>query len=221
MYKAVLSVSLLVLALGTSASNQSHRRPAVALGEGRMTLEYTAGEGAVVRIEAESEVELQDVHVFRPDGELFLELSGRAGGLSGISVEQRVSEFDSLLRDYPYGDYEIRATTTDGRRALGTVHFSFELPAAPRIVSPAPDAVGVATSDLVLSWSPARGAVNYRLELEQDENDGLTVALPPGQRSFRVPDGFLARGTETRFEVAAIGANGNSSLSEITFTTRP
>jgi hypothetical protein len=61
----------------------------------------------------------------------------------------------------------------------------------------------------------------YRVQLEQGESDGLAVNLPPEQDSFRVPDGFLARGTETQLEIAAIGPNGNHTVVEIAFTTQP
>ena len=44
--------------------------------------------------------------------------------------------------------------------------------------------------------------------------------LPPGKNSLQIPDGFLARGAETKLEIAALSANGNRTVAEVSFTTR-
>jgi hypothetical protein len=98
--------------------------------------------------------------------------------------------------------------------------FSHALPAPALIHYPRAGAVDVPASKLLVSWTPDRSASRYRVSLEQGENDGLTVELPAGSHSFQVPDGVLARNTETQLEIAAIGRNGNRTLVEVPFTTR-
>jgi hypothetical protein len=47
----------------------------------------------------------------------------------------------------------------------------------------------------------------------------LDVMMPPDATSLAVPPGFLQPGTEYEWEVLAIEAGGNQTLSSSTFTT--
>lgn len=219
MYKPiVLVVALLALSFSDRVSHR--RRPTGALGPGTMQLEHVVGGEAVVRIEAESEDPLGRVEVRDPHGHSFLQCDARAErGLSGLVMELRETSLETLLARYAEGEYELRATTLDGGLALGAARLSFDLPAAPRIVHPRPDAL-VSSRELTVLWLPEPG-IAYRVQLEVGENDGLAVTLPPGQGSFRVPDGVLPRGEEVHLELSAVGANGNSTVVERDFTTLP
>lgn len=216
------SFTLALVALTSLGWMQERRRPIVPLGEGSMTIESTVGGETVVRIEAESEEELEHVRVKKPGGESFLELSSaNERGLSGLMIELRETSLETLLASYTEGAYQIRATTLAGNLAVGSAQLSFALPAAPRVVYPPQGASGVRTSGLTVLWLADRSVAGYRVQLEQGETDGLAVNLPPGRSSFRIPDGFLARGTETQLEIAAIGHNGNRTVVETVFTTQP
>ena len=221
MYKPVITVSILALtALGWM---QDRSRPVVALGECKMILEWTPGQEAVVRIAAESEEELERIQVFLPDGSKFVDLDARNGGRRGLScveLELREPDIEALLADYAEGTYDIRATTVRGYSARGNAKLSSDLPPRAHIVHPLPGEL-VQGSNLTLFWLANRHAAGYELQLEQGEEDGLRVKLPPERSSFRVPDNFLQRGKETSFEVAVIGANGNRTVTEVLFTTRP
>jgi hypothetical protein len=176
-----------------------------------------------VRIDAESEEELEGIRISRPDGRSLVDLEARNGAqhdLAGLVVELRESDLESLYEAYAEGIYDIRASTAGGSLAFGSAKLSFDLPAAPRILHPAPGAL-VRGTHLKVHWQADREAVGYEVQVEQGENDGLRVRLPAGTSSFLVPDGFLARESETSLEVAAIGANGNRTLSEVIFTTAP
>jgi hypothetical protein len=217
------TIALSLLALIPLAWKQERRRPIVPLDEGTMILEHVVGGEAVVRIEAESEEELEHVRVLGPDGAAFLELGTRRGaelGLSGLVLELRETSLEALLASHAEGDYDIRATTVGGNLAVGKARLSFDLPAAPRVVYPPPGAF-VPSSGLTVTWLADRSAAGYHVQLEQGESDGLAVKLPPGRNSFRVPDGFLARGTETLLEITALGPGGNRTVVEIAFTTLP
>jgi hypothetical protein len=77
----------------------------------------------------------------------------------------------------------------------------------------------VPTTGLTLLWQNDPQALGYTVILEQDDNDGLSVEMPAGSSSLVVPDGFLKSGTETLFEIAAHGPNGNRTILETKFTT--
>lgn len=221
MFKPMITVS--VLALTALGWMQDRRRPVVSLGDGRMTLEWTPGKEAVVRITAEDEEKLESIEVFRPDGRKLIELDARnhlKSGLSSLEIELRETDLDQLFASYAEGSYEIRAGTIGGNLALGRARLSFDLLPAPVIMQPLPGEL-VRASHLTVFWSAVANAAGYELELEQGENDGLRVRLPPAQSSFRVPPGFLAPGTETSLDVVAIGANGNRTVAEVLFMTSP
>jgi hypothetical protein len=220
MVKSTVTIALVVLS--TLGWMQEPRRPSLPLEEGSMTIELMAGGEAVVRIEAESEEELEQVRVERPGGESFLELSsGNQRGLSGLMIELRETNLQTLFQNYTEGEYGIRATTVAGNVVVGRARLSFDLPATPRIVFPPPGATGITASDLNVMWLGDRSAASYFVQLEQGETDLLAVNLPAGRNSMRVPPGILARGVETRLEVAAIAPNGNRTAVETVFTTRP
>jgi hypothetical protein len=142
-------------------------------------------------------------------------------GLSGLMIELRETSLQTLFENYAEGEYGIRATTVGGNVVAGRARLSFDLPAAPRIHYPPPGATGVTTSDLSVLWLADRSAASYFVQLEQGETDLLAVNLPAGRSSLRVPPGILARGVETRLEIAAIAPNGNRTAVETVFTTRP
>lgn len=220
MVKSSLTIALVTLS--TLGWMQERRRPSLPLSESSMTIELMAGGEAVVRIEAESEEELEEVRVRRPSGESFLELqSVNQRGLSGLMIELNETSLETLLQNYTEGDYAIRATTVGGNLVVGSARLAFDLPAAPQVFYPPHGAVGVTTSDLNVRWLADRSAVSYFVQLEQGETDLLAVNLPASRNSMRVPPGVLARGVETRLEVAAIAPNGNRTAVETVFVTAP
>jgi hypothetical protein len=231
-------IAAFLLGLSSLGWMQDRRRPVVPLGAGEMVLEWTPGKEAVVRITAESEEGLECVQILRPDGRKLVDVDARIlppdgrrlvgldaqdrlqSNLGGFEIELREPSLERLFRNYAEGLYDIRADTVGGKQALGKAHLSFDLPPAPRIVYPEPGQL-VPSSNLTVFWLADRGAAGYLLQVEQGEDDGLRVKLPPEQSSFRVPNGLLAPGTETSLEVVAIGANGNRTLVEVLFETRP
>ncbi len=221
MYKPLITVSFLVLtALGWT---QDRRKPVVSLGGGEMIVEWTPGQEAVVRISAESEEELESIQVFHSDGQKLVDLDARnsvQSGLSSLEIELREPTLERLFKNFAEGSYDIRAATVSGKLALGNAKLSFDMPPPPLIVHPQPGQL-VKASGLTVSWWSDGDVESYELQVEQGEDDGLRVKLPPALTSFQVPHGFLAPGTETSVEVVAIGANGNRTVAEVLFMTQP
>lgn len=220
MFKVTIAFS--VVALAALGMQEARRAPVLRLKEEALILEYTAtADEAVIKVEAESEEELKFLQVRNPNGQLLFELRARnthIHTLSGFEVEMQESTANELLEMYPEGIYEIRGRSADGRFALGRGRLSHSLPLVPEVIHPYSEAV-LSPDDLLLMWVADEDVEGYVVSLEQDENDGLTVNLPAGSESFRVPNGVLLPGTETQFELGAIGPNGNITLVEIEFMT--
>lgn len=221
MHKPMIVVSL--LAVTGFGWMQDRAEPIASLADAKMILEWTPGEGAVLLIDAESEEPLQRAQIFRSDGQELIEIDARHGGrsrLAGLEIELREARLEALVESYPEGSYDIRATTAQGQQVVGRAWLSLDVPPAPQIVHPAQGAL-VSTAGLTLSWLGDPTVAAYEVQLEQGEDDGLRVKLPPQQSSFRVPADFLRPGLETTFEVVAIGSNGNRTLAEVLFATMP
>ena len=118
----------------------------------------------------------------------------------------------------PEGDKDMRSTEAS-YIARGQAELSFELPRAPRILFPTHGA-SVPSSDLTVAWSSEGEVEAFELQIEQADDDGLRVKLPPRQSTFQVPPGVLEPGAETALEIAAIGPNGNRTLTEVRFRTQ-
>ena len=218
MYRLMIPLAILTSALSLALQEQD--RPSVPLRDARMTIEWAPGVEAVLHISAESEEELEDVRIQCPDGRTLVEFGTHASlGLASLELEFPGPTLEELQARCVEGDYVIRASTVGGRMAVGSARLSFDFPARPVLFHPRPS--GIATSSTTICWLRNHDAVSYELQLEQGENDGLRVRLPPEQTVFRIPPGLLARNTETNVEIAAIGANGNRTTTEVRFLTAP
>ncbi len=194
-----------------------------ALKEEQMFIEYTATSGeAALKVAAESEHQLRRVSVRGPGGESMLELYAedrRGVALQGLVLETYESSLSQLLRTFPEGEYGLRAKGVSGGSAFGSALLSHELPAVPIILRPRAGAAAVDPC-LTVTWAADSGAAAYRVGLEQGDSDNIVVELPPERTSFTVPEGVLRSNELTQLEVGTVGANGNITLVEFTFTTR-
>jgi hypothetical protein len=196
-------------------------RPAP-LKEEAITIEYNATRGeAALTLEAESEESLERVSVQSPYGAPVLALGSLSApfALSGFKLESQEGSLASVLAMYPEGTYDIRARTVEGRPARGKAQLRHHLPPAPAIAYPLEGSVGIPSQQLTVSWVAGEDVDGFRVTLEQDENDGLTVVLPRDASSLRVPEGVLAPHAQTHLEVGAIHRNGNCTMVEVFFET--
>jgi hypothetical protein len=220
MYKLVLAST--AVALGALGWQPKAQQPALLLKEEAMVIEYTpARNEAVLIMEAESEEPLDKIEIANPKDRPILKLRGaQASAWSGYVIETREMSLAGLMQMYHQGEYKIRAITSSGRPAVGGARVDHYLLPAPQVTYPVEGTIGVPTKGLVVTWNVDSEASAYRVILEQDENDGLVVQLPRQSGSFAVPDGILQPGMETQLEIAAIGSNGNITLTEVLFQTQ-
>lgn len=219
MWKTIAALSLVTL--GPEGLGR-HREltPSIELKEEAMTLEYTpARNEVVVVVEAEGETSLGEIEVRSPSGHTMLRVDARQNALQGFVIETRETDPETLFRTWREGVYDLRALTLDGQLARGRAELRHELLPAPVVVYPTEGALDVPPV-LEVTWAQDPGASSYLLVVEQDENDGLTVALPGDSHSFTVPAGVLRGGTETFVEIGVVAPSGNRTLTEIRFRTR-
>jgi hypothetical protein len=173
--------------------------------------------------------------VFDPDGNQVLdfEAEGSVGiqGITELFFESAEPSFDEqplaeLLALFPEGFYRFEGTSTDGDRLKGKARLTHALPAGPLLVSPVEDDDEVDPDNTVIEWQPVPDPagstiVGYQV-LVVRENPSLRVFsadVGSGTTSVSVPPEFLEPGTVYKYEVLAIEASGNQTISEREFET--
>ena len=143
----------------------------------------------------------------------------------------------AFLERFPAGEYEVEASSRDGELE-GTAILTHVLPALPEILAPMSDTDDPPVVDpesLVIEWEPVTTRfigvgpieiIEYQVILDQVEplrdtpwidgsNRRALINLPPTETpSLTVPPEFLLPGVFYEFEVLAIEASGNSTISE-------
>jgi len=125
-----------------------------------------------------------------------------------------------LLELFPEGRYTFDGMTVDGRRLMSRATLSHAIPAGPAVSSQ------LNGNSLVISWTSVTGPpagfpnkpitiVGYQVIL-----DPFQVTLPASARQVTVPPEFVSslRSGAQSFEVLAIDASGNQTITIGTFT---
>jgi hypothetical protein len=182
----------------------------------------------------------QSVTLIGPDGRKLLDLVSRGRlerlGLTELFFETQEPSFDEVpleefLARVPAGPYRVVGTTIEGKRIVGTAILTHNIPAGPVVLAPRDGAV-VHPEDAVIVWLPVtrpRGIDirGYQVIVEREDPRLLifTVDLPATATSVRIPREFLEssaeEGLELKFEVLAIEAGGNQTITEGFFETPP
>ncbi len=169
-----------------------------------------------------------------PDGNTILDISAVGSvGIQGItelffeSAEPSFEEqpLEELLELFPAGIYRFEGTTTEGDALKGKARLTHALPDGPVLVSPGEDDE-VDPDNTVIEWEPVadpQGSriVGYEVVVER-ETGSLRVfnaEVGPETTAVTVPPEFMQPGTEYKFEVLAIEASGNQTISEREFET--
>ena len=255
--KLLGTTSLVLLAAasgyaGARSVEEAPARPAidsevrVPLKEAKLNIEHNATDrdtGFQGAIDSEG---WRNLDVRGPRGEV---LSFRGRGALGrlgltelffetVEPENKDSSIRKMLRKLPEGRYRIAGTAQENGkrvgRTAGTALLTHDIPAGPRLVSPAEGAT-VPTRGVVADWEPVSKTITgkpvriiaYQLIIEKDVEPhrhmigkfGLSMYLPRSVTRIDVPDDFLEPGTAYNWEVLAIERSGNQTLSSGSFTT--
>ncbi len=151
------------------------------------------------------------------------------------SAEPNFSQLtlEKFLKRFPEGSYYFRGKGLEGENFIGTAALTHNLAAGPELVSPIDGATQVDPNHAVMTWKPVSAAngspiIGYEVLIVQRQSSfpaipkvALDIMMPATATSLAVPPGFLLRGTEYEWEVLAIEAGGNQTLSTAFFRTAP
>jgi hypothetical protein len=176
-----------------------------------------------------------------PRGKKILDIAARKSlgkqGLTELFFESSEPSLDEVpledfLERFPEGEYEFEGRTIEGERIQGTAAFTHVIPAGPVIVSPEEGDI-VDPTQIIIEWEPVTTkiagsgplvVVAYQVIVEGGDPSrafDVTVAAKPTNMTVTVPPEFLEPGTEYAFEILAIEAGGNQTITEGSFSTAP
>jgi hypothetical protein len=234
----ILSVGMLALVtLLVTASNLW----AIPFSDRKIIIEVnaTAGDGGIqIFVDAEGWNRLQ---IADPNRTVIFEVTGSGSvGVTGVtelffeSAEPSFEDLplDQLLARFPAGNYTFSGTTVDGRQLSGKATLKHNIPAGPIVVSPEEGESVDPQSPVVIDWEPVTEPfpgtdlpvtiTGYQVIVERVRPAPLlvfSVFLPATVTSVTVPPEFLEAGADYIFEVLAIEASGNQTITESSFET--
>ena len=199
----------------------------------------TAGDAGIqISVDAEG---WQKLEVFDPNGQKIVDVTGSGSvGKQGItelffeSAEPSFEEqsLEELFALFPEGSYTFRGTTVDGKPLNGNATLKHNIPAGPEITSPSEGAALAPSNPVVIDWNavttPFPGTastvkiVGYQVIVEQVKPQPLrvfSVNVPATVTKVTVSPEFIQGNADYVFEVLAIEASGNQTISEGSFTT--
>jgi hypothetical protein len=171
------------------------------------------------------------VEIVGPDGRRVFHVdrgSLKELGMNELSFESEEPSLEDLpleqfLALFPEGEYEFVGRTIEGDDLEGTATLTHDIPDGPVVVSPEEGSVD--PDNTVIKWNPVVSPpgieiIGYQVAVErEDPFRALTADVAPTSTSFTVPAEFLEPGTEYKFEVLAIEASGNQTITAGFFET--
>lgn len=240
----LVAVSLMAIAnAGTAADRPRPAAAVVPIKAATMIIEYNASaEDIGIQFFLDSngwrEVEIFDPRgreIFSAETESSLTRQGGGTELFLESVEPPIANlpFEAFFKRFPEGNYRFRARDNAGTLQLGLVEFTHDLPAGPELVSPVPvgdaECAESVALPVVIEWEPVTtdvfdddiDVVRYEVIVENDDlNFDVKFPAETGTKLTVSPE-LLPRGTAFIFEVLAVDAGGNQTITEGCFTTAP
>lgn len=173
--------------------------------------------------------------IFDPYGNKILDVRAEGSvGMQGITelfLESAEPSFDEqplaeLLALFPEGNYRFEGMTTEGVMLRDKARLTHALPAAPLLALPIEDDDSVDPGNTIIEWQlvpnpPGSKIVGYQVVVEREKPSlrVFTADVGPTTTSVTVPPEFMQPGTGYKFEVLAIEASGNRTISEREFET--
>jgi hypothetical protein len=200
----------------------------------------TAGDAGIqISVDADGWNRLE---VFDPNGQKIFDVRGSGSvGKQGVtelffeSAEPSFEEqsLEELFALFPEGNYTFKGTTVDGQTLNGKATLKHNIPAGPEIVSPEEGEVLNHNESIVIDWDRvtdpfpgtdlAVNVIGYQVIVERVKPQPLmvySVNLPSTVTRVTVSPEFLQANADYIFEVLAIEASGNQTISEGNFKTR-
>jgi hypothetical protein len=231
---AVLALATGLLAPKVGAAQATvHDRAKVALSAAKIIIELndTAQDvGVQVFLDGEP---WRTMKIFDPRGRKLFEVSGHGSvgalGMTELFFESNEPELaelplDDLFELFPAGQYIFIGETIEGDKISGRAKFTHAIPAGPVVVSPLAGDIED-PGHTVIDWLPVADPagshiVEYQIIVERlNPLRVFTVNVLADTTSIQVPPEFMEAGTDYIFEVLAIEAGGNQTITEGSFST--
>jgi hypothetical protein len=220
----ILTVTAVVAALVLTAVNpgSSANSGEIAFSAVQLFIEYNSTDddgGLQAFFDGEG---WKKVKIVGPDGRTILEITAQRGlrqiGLTEVRFESAEPSLQEVLGAFAPGRYEFEGETIEGEEMEGTATLSHNIPVAATILSPLGGLVD--PNNAVIQWRHPGGMASFQVIVSQEQlGVMMTVDLPASARRLRVPPEFLRANREYKFEVLAIAASGNRTITERTFST--
>jgi hypothetical protein len=181
------------------------------------------------------------LEIFDPNGEKIFDVSAEGSvaktGVTELFLESAEPSFeelplDQLLVRFPEGSYKYVGITVDGKKLTGLATLKHNIPTGPVIDSPTQGAALNPNAPVVIDWQPVKdpfpgtalavNIVGYQVIVERVKPQPLrvfSVNLGAAFTQVTVAPEFIEANAEYIFEVLAIEASGNQTISEGSFTT--
>ena len=229
---AAVGLQLFAVAVLTAA--------ATPLEDSRMIIEFNSSAqdiGIQFFIDSEG---AKSIDIYSPAGDKVYSVQAKGrllnqGGASEMFVESAEPTLAELplskfFARFPAGKYRFVGVAPDGTPLLGTATFNHRIPKGPTITEPVSGGSKCAKNvaiPAVIGWNPVTEGINgqpitivgYEVIVESDQV--FDVHLPGSATQITVPAEFLEPGTDYLFEVLAIAAGGNQTITEGCFSTKP
>lgn len=220
---------LAAMALILGSGNSAWAAQKVQLEVARIFIEYNATDndlGFHVFLDGEDWRTLKIIH---PNGRTIFEVEGK-GGFGGLGMTELFFEgaepsldevpLEELLALFPEGKYRFVGKTAAGDDLVGTARLNHKIPAAPIIISPKENEPVDSTQPVVIAWQPVANPPHGQIVGYQVIVGSFSVTLPATKTHVTVPPEFLDPGTGYSFEVLAIEAGGNQTITQTSFVTK-
>jgi hypothetical protein len=224
--------ALVALIVGATSPETWAAKKKLELEISRIYWEYNSSANDLgVHVSLDGE-DWRKLKIINPAGRTIFEVEGRGPyrmlGLTELffeGAEPNLDDFplENLLARFPEGTYRFTGRTVDGDVIAGTGQFTHAIPAGPTNVVAALNG-----NSLVISWNPVTGPpdgfpdlpitiVGYQVIVGSFQ---VTIPATTTLLQVTVPPEFVASlpGGENLFEVLAIEAGGNQTITEGSFT---
>jgi hypothetical protein len=233
---SVFLLAMLALILNAAAPHAASKKTTVSLSIKKIFFEYNSTASALgdlgVHVFLDGE-DWREIKIINPSGRTIFEVEGKGPykelGMTELFFEGAEPDLadvplQELLDKFPAGDYKFVGKNVDGDRISDTATLSHAIPAGPTNVS-----AQLNGNSLVISWNKVTGPpANFPNEpinivAYQVIVGDFQVTVPAtgaNSQSVTVSPEYVASlaSGEQPFEVLAIEAGGNQTITEGTFT---
>ncbi len=182
------------------------------------------------------------LEVFDPNGQRILDFNADGSteeqGITELRFESAEPSFDEqsleeLLELFPAGMYTYDVMTVEGKTLTGKAMLNHLIPNGPVIESPEEGETVEAGSPVVIDWNavtdqfpgtaPGVNVVAYQLIVEQVKPKSVrifSITVPAATTKVELPPELIQANAEYKYEVLAIEAGGNQTITASSFKTQ-